>query len=123
MIDAPWYIDWFLGLIMTFAAIMQYIWIANNGHSAERWLMAVGWTGLAARVVYGLVSTGNVSIAAASVPFLLALAGGTVLLGWRQLFDAEVRVNCLQEPQLRCYREDRIARKAKRVPVTIKAAE
>lgn len=108
MMDAPWYIDYGLALVMSLAALVQYLWIARNGTSLGRWMMAIGWTGLAVRVVWGLVTEGNVAIHAASVPFLVSLAGGTVLVAWRQIIDVEPQVNCLQKPEYRCYREDRI---------------
>ena len=108
MIDAPWYVDWILAVIMALAALVQYLWIARNGSSFGRWLMAIGWTGLATRVILGLTMTGNVQIHAASVPFLVMLAGGTVLVAWRQIVDVERVVHCLQKPEMRCYREDRI---------------
>ena len=108
MIDAPPYVDWALAVVMCMAAIAQYLWLAKNGSSFGRWLQAIGWTGLALRTVLGLILDGNVKIHAASVPFLVALAGGTVLTAWRRIIDAEREVYCLQKPEMRCYREDRI---------------
>ena len=108
MMDAPWYVDIALAASMTLAALAQYLWLAKNGHSAGRWLQAIGWTGLSARVIWALVVDGNVPINAVSVPFLVALAGGTVLTAWRRIVDIEREVYCLQKPEMRCYREDRI---------------
>lgn len=109
MIDAPWYVDIALATVMILAAMSQYAWISFSGHSAERWLLAIGWTGLAGRMAYSLAVDGNVSIVLASVPFLTMIAGGTALSAWRQLvMKPPPQVQCLQEPEFLCQREDRI---------------
>lgn len=107
--DAPWHVDAVLALVMVLAALAQYVCIALDGSSWSRWLLAIGWTGLAGRVLYALIVFGNVPIASVSVPFLVCIAGGTVLLAWNRIFAAgEPVVHCLQEPQYRCRREDRM---------------
>jgi hypothetical protein len=109
MIDAPWYVDLVLATVMILAAMSQYAWISFSGHSTERWLLAIGWTGLAGRLAYSLIVDGNVMIALASVPFLVMIAGGTALSAWRQLvMKPPPKVQCLQEPEFLCQREDRI---------------
>lgn len=109
MIDAPWYVDSILMSVMIGAALVQYIWIAFKGHSVGRWLQAVGFTGLAMRMGYALYVDGNVPIASASVPFLMCLAGGTVLTAWKEILQKPLpEVHCLQEPDRLCQREDRI---------------
>jgi len=109
MIDAPWYVDIALATVMVLAAMSQYAWISFSGHSTERWLLAIGWTGLAGRMTYSLIVDGNVTIVLASVPFLVMIAGGTALSAWRQLImRPPPKVQCLQEPDFLCQREDRI---------------
>lgn len=109
LMDAPWYVDAVLMVIMFTAAGVHYFSIAREGHTVGRWLLAIGWTGLAIRFCYGLVTTGNVLVNPASIPFLLMLAAGTVFVAWRELraFGAP-EVYCLQEPDKLCQREDRI---------------
>jgi len=107
--DASWHVDAVLALVMVLAACAQYICIALDGSSWPRWLLAIGWTGLSGRVLYALVMFGNVPIASASVPFLVCIAGGTVLLAWNRIIAAgQPVVHCLQEPQHLCQREDRL---------------
>ena len=109
MIDAPWYMDLALATVMILAAMSQYAWISFSGHSTERWLLAIGWTGLAGRMTYSLAVDGNVTIVLASVPFLVMIAGGTALSAWRQLvMKPPPKIACLQEPDKLCQREDRI---------------
>jgi hypothetical protein len=79
LMDAPWHIDAMLALILAGAAIAQYVAIAIDGHSFAKWLMAIGWTGLTIRFVVALTVYGNVTINTASIPFLLCIAGGTMI--------------------------------------------
>ena len=109
LIDAPWYADLLLAAVLLGAALAQYVAIAIDGHSWPRWLMAIGWSGLAARMVVALALYGNVPINVASMPFLAAVAGGTVLMAWQMIVRAgRPKVWCLQEPDQLCQREDRL---------------
>lgn len=108
MIDAPPYVDLLMTIIITLTAFVQYVWIAKNGHGLGRWLQAIGWTGLSARMIYGMAVYGDLTVHAASIPFLIMVAGGTVLTAWTRIVDTEREVFCLQKPEMRCYREDRI---------------
>ena len=109
LMDAPWHIDAMLALILAGAAVAQYVAIAIDGHSFAKWLMAIGWTGLALRFWVALAVYGNVTINTASIPFLLCVAGGTMIGVINTIVRAgHPKVWCMREPEKQCQREDRI---------------
>lgn len=108
MTDAPIYIDWILASTMMIAAFVQYVWISFHGHSLGRWLQALGFTGLAIRLAWSLSSGEDPPIAAVSVPLLIFIAAGTSITAVQQMRLLWMDVRCLQQPEHRCYREDRV---------------
>lgn len=108
MIDAPVHIDLILAVCLAVAAGVQYVWIGFHGHSIGRWLQAIGFTGLAIRIFWQLVNGGDPSIAAVSIPLLIFIGAGSALTAIQQMRLLWLDVKCIQNPQHRCYRADRI---------------
>jgi hypothetical protein len=108
MVDAPWYVDLAVALCLVLSAGINYTLIGMNGNSLGRWLSAVGWTGLSARMLYGLLVDGNVPIASISMPFLAMAAGGTVIGALRHMRESQADVKCLRDPWIKCQRSDRV---------------
>jgi len=108
VIDAPVHIDLILGICLAIAAIVQYTWIAFHGHSIGRWLQAVGFTGLAIRIIWSIAIGNDPPIAAVSVPLLVFIGAGSALTAIQQMRLLWLDVKCIQNPQHRCYRADRI---------------
>lgn len=108
MIDAPIYVDAILGVLLLVAATTQSIWIAFHGHSLGRWLQAIGWSGLAIRVLWSVAHGQDPPIAAVSIPLLLMAAGGATLTAVQQMRLLWMDVRCIQRPEHRCFREDRV---------------
>ena len=83
LIDAPAWVDLLLLVVFCCTAFVQYVWIAQNGHSIGRWLQAVGWSGLIYRFTLSLMNDGNVPISSIGMAMLAMIAGGTVLTAVR----------------------------------------
>ena len=108
MIDAPIYVDWILGIVFLLAFLVQCVWVAFHGHSLGRWMQAIGFCGVGVRLVWSLAEGHNPQVAAISIPFLILLAGGTSLTAIQQMRMLWMDVRCLQRPEHRCFREDRV---------------
>ena len=108
MIDAPIYIDWILAIVFMIAAAVQCIWIAFHGHSLGRWFQAIGFCGVSVRLIWGLSEGQDPQVAAVSIPFLVLLAAGSSITAIQQMRLLWMDVRCLQRPEHRCFREDRV---------------
>ena len=108
MVDAPTYVDWTLGIVFLIAFLIQCLWIAFHGHSLGRWMQAIGFCGVGVRLVWSLSAGQDPQVAAISIPFLILLAGGTSLTAIQQMRLLWMDVRCMQQPEHRCYREDRV---------------
>ena len=107
-INAPIYLDWLLAICLAIAAGTQYIWLAFHGSTFGRWLQAIGFTGLAMRIAWSLAQGGDPPIAAVSIPLLVFIAAGSAVTAVQQMRMLWMDVRCLQKPEHRCYREDRV---------------
>jgi hypothetical protein len=108
MINAPIYIDAILGVLLLVTAGTQCTWIAFHGHALGRWLQAIGWSGLSVRILWSIAHGNDPMIAAVSIPLLLMAAGGATLTAVGQMRMLWMDVRCLQRPEHRCFREDRV---------------
>lgn len=108
MIDAPVYVDWALALVLMVSAIIQYIWIGFHGHTFGRWLQALGFTGLSVRLIWSLVQGYDPHIAAVSIGPLAGIATGSSITAIQQMRLLWTSVRCIQAPEHRCFREDRV---------------
>lgn len=108
MVDAPIYVDWLLVVALMIAAAVQYVWIGFHGHSAGRWLQALGFTGLAMRLMWSLSQGDDPPVAAVSIPLLMFVAAGSSITAIQQMRMLWMDVRCLQSPEHRCFREDRV---------------
>ena len=80
-------LDVSVGLLATVAACIQYWRIACWGSSIfayiGRWMIAIGWTTLAARVWQTLYQVGDILISLPSLISLVLIAAGSIIV---QLF-------------------------------------
>lgn len=108
MIDAPVHADFVLGICLAIAALVQYAWIGFYGHSIGRWLQAVGFTGMAIRLIWAVAIGDNPPIAAISIPLLIFIGAGSALTALQQMHALWLDVRCFQDPTKPCFRADRI---------------
>lgn len=106
--DAPWYADMSLMLMMFSVAFFKAFNVAMLGHTLTRWLELVGWLGLTGRFAVGLMLDGNVPVNPLAQLFLMLIAAGSLHSAYLQLQTARVRVFCIKDVTKRCYREDRV---------------
>ena len=107
-VDAPPYIDTMLAFVFVITAGVNYVWIGMHGHTAGRWLQALGFTGLAMRLIFDLISGGDPHISAAAIFPLTAIAAGTSITAIQQMRMLWVDVRCMNDPKHKCFRSDRI---------------
>jgi hypothetical protein len=107
-LNAPPWIDGMLCVAFVTAALVQYVLIAMRGHSVGRWMQAIGWTGLAMRLMWAFITDQDPIIASISIPFLISASGGTALSAYQYMRVMAADVRCIQDPSQRCAREDRV---------------
>jgi len=113
MIDAPVYVDIALAIILAVAAGTQYVWLAFHGHSIGRWLQAIGFTGLAMRILWTVAQGQDPHIAAISIAPLCMICIGATITAVHQMRSMLIDVRCLQNPLYPCFREDRLKKAAR----------
>jgi lipopolysaccharide export LptBFGC system permease protein LptF len=78
--NAPWYIDLVLAIACVAAMLLQAWLITVQRRNVGRWLLMVGWAGLSVRMFWALIAFGDVNIPAGSMPFVLCLAIGSIIV-------------------------------------------
>lgn len=82
-------VDVALATMATIAALFQYwrigTWKCRRRVLVGRWLIALGWTSLAARIWQTLITSGDILISLPSLISLILIAAGTILVAiyWR----------------------------------------
>lgn len=120
MLDGAGYVpgDYALAVLITLAACVTYARIAFEivptlRVPAPRLLMALGWTILALRFWLTLAMGGDVIVAPVSLVALGMITSGYCLVQIRAIRRALALARdplyCLQAPEQRCQREDRVA--------------
>lgn len=108
MINAPVYVDLSLAIILLFAAVSQFFWLAMHGNSVGRWLQAIGFSGVSVRIFWTVISGGDPNIASFSIPFLSAVGCGAAVTAIQQMRMLRLEVSCMQDPSKQCFRDDRM---------------
>ena len=79
LLNPPWWVDLVFTMVFAFCAGVQYWWITEHGHSAGRWLQALGWTVIVLRWAYLLITQMDVHVSPIVLPALTAIAVGTIM--------------------------------------------
>jgi len=78
------HLDIALGLLAAMAATMQYwrivVWRSSKLVLVGRWLMALGWTIIAGRIVQMLWTAGDIMISLPSLIAMMMLSSGSILV-------------------------------------------
>lgn len=108
MIDAPVYVDVSLAVVLLFAACAQFFWLGMHGNSVGRWLQALGFCGIAVRIIWTISIGNDPHIASFSIPFLAAIGCGAAITAIQQMKLLRLEVRCMQDPTQPCFRKDRV---------------
>lgn len=78
------HLDIALGLLAGTAAIIQYwriaCWPSHGWVYAGRWMMAVGWTIMSARIAQTLIMVGDILISLPSLIALILISAGSIMV-------------------------------------------
>jgi hypothetical protein len=85
--DTPWFMDISLCIIFFVAMFIQAWFLTKDRKDIGRWLLLIGWGGMALRTGGALVLFGDLHIPLAAFPFLILIAVGSIIVSGRGAFN------------------------------------